>query len=221
MVCVHSSSCLLSGRYTWPRCRHFPLPYRDVCRISVSLCTPAAFPRCLCLSPATEAISRDSDNLPSPCNYSDPSLPVGIRRKESVREPCCPVTELVSELRWHGEEFRCILIGLGGLKRSCVCLLPVSVEPCVLEEQPQPWGALQHTIHCTSPKNLLLLQWIFLMLLFGVCKSLFHIQEGAEGQQCSGAVCPCLQKVTWTGSSQPGSGDGNLNFQQYCSTGQN
>lgn len=59
------------------------------------------------------------------------------------------------------------------------------------------------------------------MLVFGGCKTHFHIQEGAEGQQCSGALCPCLQTVMGTGSSQPGSADGNLNSQQYCSTGQN
>lgn len=144
--------------HTWPRCRRFPLPHSDVCSISVSLCTPAAFPRCLSPSPATEAISRGSDNLPSPCNYSDPSLHVGTVRRESVMEPCFPVTGLLSELRWCGEEFRCILTGLGDLKKSCACLQPVSVHPCVLEEQPQPWAALQHSIHCTSPKALLLLQ---------------------------------------------------------------
>lgn len=144
--------------HTWPRCRHFPLPHGDVYSISGSLCTPAALPRCVCCSPVTEAIRRGPDTLPSPRNYPDPSLPVGIVRRESVREPCFPVTELVSELRWYGEEFRCILIGLGGLKRSCACLQPVSVTPCVLEEQPQPWGALQHSIHSTSPEALLLLQ---------------------------------------------------------------
>lgn len=110
----------------------------------------------------------------------------------------------------------------GGLKRSCACLQPVSVNPCMLEEQLQPWGALQHSIHCTTPKTLLLFQWVFLMLVFGGCKTCFHMQRGAEGQQCPCcSVCPCLQMVMWTGSSQPSSGDGNLNFQQYCSTGQN
>lgn len=190
MVCVHGSSCLLSGRYTpLPGAGIFPChtvmwaAFQDLC------VHQQHFQGVSAPSPATQVISRGSDHLPSPCNYSDPSLLVGIVRRESVREPCFAVTELVSELRWYGEEFRCILIGLGGLKRSCACLQPVSVNPCVLEEQPQPWGALQPTalgcLHCTSPKALLLLQWVFLMLAFGGCKTRFHIQEGAEVQQCS------------------------------------
>lgn len=99
----------------------------------------------------------------------------------------------------------------------------MSVDLCVLEEQPQPWGALQHSKHCPSPKALLSFQWVFLTLVFGGCKTHFHIQEGAEGQRCSGALCVSVSAdgdVDWS-SLEAASGDGNLNFQQYCSTGQN
>lgn len=84
----------------------------------------------------------------------------------------------------------------------------------MLEEQLQPWDALQHSIHCPSPKALLLFQWVFLTLGFGGCRTRFHIQEGAEGQQCSGALCVSLSAdgdVDWS-SLEAASGDGSWNF---------
>lgn len=80
-------------------------------------------------------------------------------------------------------------------------------------------SAAQHTLYIS--KSLALTPVSFPYVGFWWLQNSFPHPGGSRRAAVLRCSVPRLQTVMGTGSSQPGSADGNLNSQQYCSTGQN